>query len=274
MWFLYVLAAVLLILVALVWFLHSYVNDAGIPNGAHEGLFSKKHWVMLVVAHPDDEVMVAGTLARLHEAGSEVFLLYLTHGEDGPTGGLVEQSGLGAFRLNELQNVKAILGANHMEVLDFPDRYLNTVDNKLIKASITERIARFQPDIVITFDSSIGLYGHTDHLTAGRCTRELLKENHMGVNRLYLMTLPGKMIQLALKVSKTFRNNYVGSAGLPKPDFYVGISAYGNRKKAVCNAHKSQWQVITDVQPYYNKIPAMLYYRIFSREYFAIEELE
>ena len=67
-----------------------------------------------------------------------------------------------------------------------------------------------------------------------------------------------------------FRERYSRdpAKGLPSADVAVVMSAFGDVKKQVLKAHKTQWEVIDDVQPYGMTLPAALYYRIFDREYY------
>lgn len=230
------------------------------------------HVTLAVFAHPDDEVMVAGTLAKLKKYG-KVYSLYCTHGEDGPTGNLVAKKDLGAFRAKELLKVKGILNLDGMEILAYPDRYLSNVPKKVLKSVIKERIQQLKPDTVICFDKNIGLYGHKDHVFAGICVQELLEEESLGVKHLLEMTLSDFMLKIALKLSKTFKENYDATKGLSNSNYSVRISNFSKKKMQVVCAHKSQWEVLGDVQPFYNKIPHWLYYRILSREYYYYKKL-
>jgi N-acetylglucosamine malate deacetylase 2 len=40
--------------------------------------------VLVVLAHPDDETLISGTLAKLISRGCEVHVVYATSGDDGP----------------------------------------------------------------------------------------------------------------------------------------------------------------------------------------------
>lgn len=262
--------AVLLMLVLLC--LNMAVNNRSVPTRVEGFSPDQPHRVLAVFAHPDDEVMAAGTLARLRRHG-EVFSLYCTHGEDGPTGDLVEREGLGALREQELGAVRDILELSGMEILNYPDRYLNTVPPEKLKEEIRVRVEKFRPDTVICFDRTIGLYGHTDHVFAGECTQALLEGGTLGVRYLLEMTLSRRMLALALKVSRTFREWYDPAKGLPQANLSVKIAPFATRKMGVVKAHRSQWQVMGDVQPLYDKLPAWLYYRIFSREYYKLHKI-
>lgn len=266
MWLAYLICGLLLFAALILFLLHCIVNDHSVPVSGWA--IHTPHTLLAVFAHPDDEVMVAGTLAGVKRAGGQVHMLYLTHGEDGPTGNLVPREKLGVRRAEELQTVKRIIGADTLEILDYPDRYLSSAPKERVQQDIAERIAAYHPDTVLCFDSGLGLYGHADHAASGLWTQEILRRDPMGVENLLVMTLPKQMIALALRVSSTFQKNYKPEIGLPQANFAVKIRHAARQKSEVVRAHKTQWQVMGDVQPLYDKIPYVLYYRIFSREYF------
>jgi hypothetical protein len=80
------------------------------------------------------------------------------------------------------------------------------------------------------------------------------------------------MIALALKLVSAFRNAYPSDPErqLPAPSLAVRISAQTGAKRRLLDVHGSQAKVMADVQPYYQKLPGWLYYRLFDREYFAL----
>jgi len=248
-------------------FLNRYVNDGTVASIEKQSFGGSIQKVLAVLAHPDDEVMIAGTLAKFKASGAEIHLLYLTHGEDGPTGGLVEQEALGEVRALELKEVAQILQVDTLEILNFPDRYLNTVAEGEIADAIRARLVHIKPDTVICFDQTVGLYGNSDHATSGKIVHELASQG-LGIKNLLVMTLPVPMIELAMKVSQTFKERYDPENGLPPANGCVKISKYGMQKKAIIKAHQTQRDVMNDVQPLWDKVPYWLYYRIFSKEYF------
>jgi LmbE family N-acetylglucosaminyl deacetylase len=265
----------LLILLLLVWlFLFLFVNNPSVSPQCRKAGFKQPKTVLAVFAHPDDEIMVAGTLAKWQKQGAAIHLFYFTHGEDGPTGGLVEKNRLGPRRAEELADVAAILHADSLTILDYPDRYLSTIDMDILQGELQKMIDRLHPDTVICFDNTIGLYGHTDHAYAGLCAQSLLAKTPGSVRQQLVMTLCPKMIALALKVSKTFRERYNPQNGLPAANMAVAMRRTGGAKKRVCLAHKTQHQVVEDMQPLVTKLPAFLYYRIFSREYYDFSILQ
>ena len=247
-----------------------YVNDRTIPVNE---IANKGDRVLVVFAHPDDEITVAGTLAKLNAKNIPTGVVYLTRGEAGPTGGIVPQEKLGEERAKELRFLKPILGIGYLKIFDYPDSDIKNVQPDEIKKSILDCIAEFKPTIMIGFDETVGLYGHEDHRLAGLYLHELLENNDdLNIARHYMVTLPAPMIKLALKMSAMFKERYPKEPekGLPAPDVAVDISKFGKFKRSVLEAHKTQREILEDVQPYGMSIPPSIYYRVFDREYFHL----
>lgn len=266
--FLLLMCMVPLLVIAVLLIANRYVNDTSVPVSELAGSGDR---VLAVFAHPDDEIMVAGTLAKLNANNIPTALVYLTHGEAGPTGGLVPQAELGQARLKEVYAIKEILGVDYMKVFDFPDSGVSDVSPKKIKDALQGVIEEFKPTVVIGFDETIGLYGHEDHRLAGLYLHQLLDETKPDtVKSHYMVTLPQAMIRLALKMSDMFRERYAKdpAKGLPSADVAVKMWQFAPKKKSVLQAHKTQWGIIDDVQPYGMISPAYLYYGVFDREYY------
>jgi len=227
--------------------------------------------VLYILAHPDDEVMMAGTLLRLGRMGFRTHGLYLTRGEDGPTGGLVAKEQLGDFRERELSEAAGILGLASLEVLRFRDRHLPEEDQEAMATIVRRKIAEVRPKLVLGFDRTLGLYGHQDHVTAGRLARNASAEPESGVAAYLEMTLPAPQVKLAKSLSKTFRDGASGGKELPVPNLAVGIFRVASAKKRLIRCHASQWQVMRELLPFHHKIPAILYFLVFGREYYRIE---
>lgn len=265
----FVLAIIALVLA------RAFLNDSAVPRTDALIPAGAPRVLMAIFPHPDDETTCAGTLLKLHEQGVKTVLVYLTRGEAGPTGGLVSRAELGRTRTQESLAAARALHVDAVEMLDFPDDGLERVDPRLLKAAMRAMIERYRPSALITYDDRIGLYGHPDHRVSALDVRELVEEGakdpKFPVRRLYQVTLPPGTIRAALAFSKTFRERYPRdpALGLPKPDLAVDISAYGSAKKAALEAHRTQRQVLGDLQPMINALPGWLYYRVFDTEYYS-----
>lgn len=232
--------------------------------------------VLAVFAHPDDEIAMAGTIARFDQDGVNVTAIYLTRGQAAKTRpeGMSDDD-LGALREGEARAAAEVLGIDTVLVLDHADGGLEQVDPADLQDDIGEVIADYQPSIVLTYDDAVGLYGHPDHRATSQAVQNAITaavaEGGNPVQKLYVATLPEQMIDVALRVSQTFADNYPEdpAAGLPDPTVAVRVSSQAAAKYAALTAHESQAAVLGDVQPGIRYVPAWLYYRIFDREYFA-----
>lgn len=259
-----------LILVAFI-LARARLNDMKVPIRRDLFASGAPKRIMAIWAHPDDEITSAGTLSALTSAGADLTLVYLTAGEAASDTGYSREE-LAKVRREEAKAAGALLGASHVEVLDLPDGGLATTDPAAAKAAIASQIARFQPGVIVSFDEQVGFYGHPDHVQTGRWVREVVDEGAPSVTRLYQATLPKALVSLALKLVQAFRDNYPAdpARGLPPATLAFPIAAQARIKRRLLDVHKSQAKIIADVQPYYDRVPAWLYYRLFDREYFVL----
>jgi LmbE family N-acetylglucosaminyl deacetylase len=272
------IAIVLCVMFGIPAMLNHFVNDRTVPSVCTLIEEGKPNKLMVLFSHPDDEVTVAGTLIMLkhHIPDLELGLVYLTRGEAGPTGGLVTKEELGAARTAEIKQVARLLQADYLELLDLGDGLLKDQDKQDVKTLLRQMIGKYKPSSVITFDSQVGLYGHMDHVLTGLWALEVFTEDQnnpdFSLTRLYNTTLSKPMLELALRFSQTFRDRYPKDPelGLPTATVAVKIASAAAIKGAVVRAHKTQWQVMRDIQPFYDKLPPWLYYLIFDREYLAL----
>ncbi|MFP7443432.1 PIG-L family deacetylase [Bacillus infantis] len=256
-----------------------YVNDGEVTVSQELFPENEPKRVLALFAHPDDEIMVSGTFSKLgKQKDAFTALTVFTRGEAGPDGGVVPRDKLGAERTKEGKKSAEIIGVDRLEIFDFPDGGLEEVNGEEIKQVIRDLITEIKPTALISYDDEIGLYGHPDHVVTGQLVGEVAKEElskgNSSVKRHYMVTLPKPMIEVALKLSPTFKEKYPKdtSKGLPEPDIAFPMATEAASRKKVLLAHRTQKEVISSVQPYYDKIPASIYYRIFDREYFHLAE--
>jgi len=112
---------------------------------------SKK--VLVVAAHPDDEVLgCGGTIARLANEGAQVSLLIL--GEGMTSRYAKREGGLGSKELQALKKYTAeatkVLGIKKTYLRDLPDNRFDSVDLLNIVKEIEKVKAEIRPDIVYT----------------------------------------------------------------------------------------------------------------------------
>lgn len=122
--------------------------------------------LLVVTAHPDDEVLIAGgTLVALGEAGVEAGVVCLTRGELGPIAdpALATRATLAEVRLAELRSACAELGVGLVKCYRRPDGNLRFSDHYAIARQLAKLFVRHSTEAVITFGED-GLYYHPDHV--------------------------------------------------------------------------------------------------------------
>jgi LmbE family N-acetylglucosaminyl deacetylase len=137
--------------------------------------------LLVVLAHPDDETLTSGTMAKYAAQGVPVTMLCATRGE---VGQIAEGSGataenLGKHREQELRDAMAIMGVDDVRFLGYRDSGMaGTEDNEDPRAFanahpdgathlIVRAIRELRPAVVVTWDETGG-YGHPDHVAAHR----------------------------------------------------------------------------------------------------------
>jgi N-acetyl-1-D-myo-inositol-2-amino-2-deoxy-alpha-D-glucopyranoside deacetylase len=147
--------------------------------------------LLLVHAHPDDEVIGSGaTMAKYAAEGAHVALVTCTLGEEGEilVPGLVhlasdKEDGLGEHRIGELAAAMKALGVTDHRFLGGPGRWrdsgmMGTPSNErpdcFWQADLDEAVGdlvavirEVRPQVVVTYNENGG-YGHPDHIQAHR----------------------------------------------------------------------------------------------------------
>lgn len=147
--------------------------------------------LLVVHAHPDDEVLSTGGLIASHAAaGDQVTLVTCTLGEEGEI--LLpdiahlaadQQDDLGAHRIEELAEAMKALGVTDNRLLGGPGTYRDSgmmgepsnerpdcfwrADLREAADHLVAVIREVRPQVMVTYDD-FGGYGHPDHIQAHR----------------------------------------------------------------------------------------------------------
>lgn len=267
--FILVLSPIFLIL-----FGRNQLHDHAIPEQEQLVENDQKQRVLVIFPHPDDEVTVAGTLMKLKDEGHEIQMVCLTKGEKGKSSGIENEVELAKLRAVEMKNAADLIGADQLHLKSYPDSGLEKIGLDSLKEIVGRLIDEINPDVLISYDSKVGLYGHSDHRLTGLAVEEVFLEKkglpEFSPQEMYQVTLCEKQVKLALKLSSGFQKNYPEdpALGLPKPDFSVGTQKYFPRTLEVMKAHDTQQAVLKDLMPFHDKVPVWIYSRVFDREYF------
>jgi LmbE family N-acetylglucosaminyl deacetylase len=109
-----------------------------------------KNSVLIIAAHPDDEVLgCGGSIAKFSKEGIKVTVAFLADGESSRG----NSKNYDDLILNRRQNAKKalnILGCNSIEFLDYPDNRLDSIDLLTIVKSVETLIDKYKPYTIFT----------------------------------------------------------------------------------------------------------------------------
>jgi LmbE family N-acetylglucosaminyl deacetylase len=186
--------------------------------------------VLVVAAHPDDEVLgCGGTIARHADAGDQVQVLIVAEGATSRQ--KQRDRGEATEVLSALaqaaQQAGAILGASGVELLDLPDNRLDSLDRLDLIKLIEERIEIHKPQVV---------YVH--HAGDVNVDHRRLHEAVVTACR----PTPGHPVRrlLSFEVASSTEWQPPGSAPAFQPNWFIDISAQWLCKRVALAAYASE----------------------------------
>lgn len=148
---------------------------------------TEQRTLMVVHAHPDDEVFsTGGILARYAAEGARVVVVYGTRGEVGEMHDPGRDADEARARLGEIREAEArqaleILGVHESYFLGYRDSGMKDTEPNADPAAfmnapfdeavghLADLMREVQPQVVVTYDQGGG-YGHPDHVMTNRVT--------------------------------------------------------------------------------------------------------
>jgi N-acetyl-1-D-myo-inositol-2-amino-2-deoxy-alpha-D-glucopyranoside deacetylase len=257
-------------------------------------IMTDKRCLMVVHAHPDDEVFsTGGILAKYAAEGHRVVVVYCTRGEAGEMyddrlDADEAQARLGEIREGESREACAILGVTDVYFLGYrdsgmadtehnqhPDAFMNAPLEETTER-LLEIVRATRPQVVVTYDESGG-YGHPDHIMASRTTTEAFKraEAEGITQKLYYSTRSREgfrayvegLRSIDLQIPWVQGDINFDEYGLPDAEIaaHIDIAAYAPLKKQALAVHRTQ------IKPdfFYLQIPDDAMARVAGVEYFA-----
>lgn len=203
-------------------------EKARTPSFASENY--RKNTVLVVAAHPDDEVLgCGGTIAKHADAGDLVQILILS---EGATSRQPKRDRAKAVtHLSNLaiaaETAASILGASGVELLDFPDNRLDSIDRLDLVKEIENRITNHKPNIV---------YVH--HAGDVNIDHRRLHEATVTACR----PMPGQTVRrlMSFEVASSSEWQPPGSGTPFQPNWFIDISAHFQQKEEALLAYASE----------------------------------
>ena len=126
--------------------------------------------LMMVGAHPDDESIIGGTLARYAAQGVRVIVVAATRGEAGTIfdPSVATPDTIAQVREQELRCACEVLGAEPPRILSCADGAVQLCEEAALEP-LVRLMRQERPQVVVTFGPD-GIYGHPDHVAVSRLT--------------------------------------------------------------------------------------------------------
>jgi N-acetylglucosamine malate deacetylase 2 len=240
--------------------------DVELAQSVTEALNAER--IVLVFAHPDDEITATELISRAVAEGAFVATVTATRGEAGTQfPPIVAQEHLGVVREGELRRHGFALGLDEQVVLGLPDGGVpEAMSEAQLTARVLEELVRLQPDAVVTFHPPSGVSLHEDHMAMGRAalaaTQRYARQRGEAVTLAYtLVSRPG--------TRRFGGERYARVADLqPDPTFALDIDA--SLKTRAWRIHASQADYLRET----TGVPDWLLYQLWTQEYYAVRIIE
>jgi LmbE family N-acetylglucosaminyl deacetylase len=270
-----------------IYFTRQMANDESIPLSDEfvKGVQLPKK-ALIVVAHDDDYVEGAATVAQLTKEGYEIGLLCVFNQGDKEVQLIRIEETKEAGRilnLKQIDYVKTDITKKTREKLWMPIPYAEFneyYDINILKSNIYESIEKYQPSIIFTLDDEIGGYGHPEHVLVGKAVREVCREMRVkgdsSVKAIAQIVFCDER-EIAINTGKPVYEEakvIYGVEGMPTPNLAREVKEEIEIKIRAMKAHASQHRNIKKFFPNYHLYPSSVYGWMYPKEYFRVLKLE
>ena len=179
--------------------------------------------VLVIAAHPDDEVLgCGGTIARHVDEGHEVKVIFLTNGVSARNASTSDINS----RKEASEKVLEVLGISEAFRFDYPDNQLDTVSLLGLSQTIEGILKNFPAEVIYTH---FGEDLNVDHrLTYEAVITACRPQQSCSVNEIYSFEVPS---------STEWRAR---SAPLFNPDTFIDITKFATKKIEALECYKSE----------------------------------
>ncbi len=195
----------------------------------HNSIMTKKETVMIICAHPDDEVLGAGgTIAKYTQEGKKVITVIFSYGESSHW--WMKKKYTVEMRVSESKKAGKILGTEETIFLGLKDFDLKNLVQKEKTIDLLQKVfMRYYPDKVITHSPDDIIY--QDHKAVWDAVEKVIERLHYK-GEVFVFNIWGQDV----RVSKN-------------PKLFVDISDTFELKKKALNCFKSQKMAMWQLKP-------------------------
>lgn len=194
--------------------------------------------ILLIGAHPDDDVYSQGTLAMLQDNGNEIYIAILTSGNVGTQDPALSMTDLANIRLEEELGALAELGipADHYINFGYDDGLLEYENKKEVVAKLVRLIRKIRPDVLFAFDPGKGeqRWHKADHRSASYLAADAARA------AMWPLLFQGQVTVEGLE-AHTIPEYILYDSAEEDINTWVDITAYKDKKIKAMAKYVSQW---------------------------------
>ena len=190
---------------------------------------SKK--VLVIAAHPDDEVIgCGGTIAKHIDLGDKVHVLFMTNGIDSRNNSTSNDV---LKRKKSSEKVLDILGIENMHNFDFPDNKMDSIPLLDVVQKIEKVVVELKPDIIYTHH--IGDLNIDHKITHEAVMVACRPQKNMSVKEIYAFEVLSSSEWMTPKID-TFSPNYFNNISNYIEIKKIALSCYDNEMREPPNS--------------------------------------
>ena len=173
--------------------------------------------ILIIAAHPDDEVLgMGGTIRKLFQNNNKIHLTVMS---EGASAQYIDKKMI-KIRQDSCRKSGKVLGISSFSFFDFPDAKLDSIPQLEINKELEKIISKFKPKIVYTTPSNDI---SKDHLTTHECTLVATRPHASNVKQVLSYEVPGP-------VKTTFTPNVYENIS---KEFSYKINAFKKNKSEI-----------------------------------------
>jgi LmbE family N-acetylglucosaminyl deacetylase len=185
--------------------------------------------ILVVAAHPDDEVLgVGGTMRKFADMGINTNVLILGEGETSRAASRNETNKDDIISLHkDTMSASKIIGYKNVSFADFPDNRFDSADLLEITKKVEYYIEKFNPDTIFTHSNADLNLDH--RITNGAVLTATRPIKNNAVNEIYVFETPSST-----------EWNFDSNGKIFKPNVFMDISDTMQKKLSAMACYKGE----------------------------------
>ena len=250
---------------------------------------AEKKKALVVVAHDDDLVGMAGTIAKLNQQGWEIKEICFISEDKTRDQALIEAA---SIIMDSVEFIRITpekrrndLSPEVVPYMPIPkDKFATAFNRAEIELALLQKINDFDPAVIFSLDNEIGGYGHPEHIFVSQLLLDWYNAGLIKPERIYQTVYPNSMEDKIIRERLTklleewgAPNSYLTAtamynlSGMPEPTIEINIQDQSESKmKFLRSFLETERRTISFFIPHFEDFDHKEYFVVFNREFFRV----